>query len=299
MTILSCSALAGDKPTPPENSTKKNEILNAYSAAMRDPNNEEAFKTYLSALPTVTSKFGGDTHYLVEGDIRMSADKVRKYIREKAESKEGSEEMQQPKLIVHLDESGERSFWASRNQRQLRYAVIRQTFPNRRLYKKVVADMAAAGADWSGLCPTCGIKFVHVPQYDRIGSMAEFEALARADKLRFIVEYVDSGGDFIASAFFPNNPVRERRVWIDPSYFSPETTFPGRGVLRHELGHTLGYRHEHTRGVDGCYFEDESWWPLTSYDPHSVMHYYCGGAGTPSLHLTRIDREGHRDLYGR
>lgn len=45
------------------------------------------------------------------------------------------------------------------------------------------------------------------------------------------------------------------------------------GILRHELGHTLSYRHEHTRPEAGKCFEDADWKPLTSYDGFSVMHY--------------------------
>ena len=111
----------------------------------------------------------------------------------------------------------------------------------------------------------------------------------------FIVRRYDSVSEYVAAAFFPNYAPARRYLNIDPSYFT--TSFDRVGVLRHELGHVLGYRHEHIRGVAGCYQEDDQWRPLTQYDPRSVMHYFCGGAGNLQLTLTELDRSGHRTLY--
>jgi hypothetical protein len=67
----------------------------------------------------------------------------------------------------------------------------------------------------------------------------------------------------------------------------------------HELGHTLGFRHEHTRAPDGC-FEDSSWRELTAYDPGSTMHYpWCpGGQVTSTLQPTPFDAEGAAAVHG-
>ncbi|WP_458576345.1 zinc metalloprotease [Aliamphritea spongicola] len=71
------------------------------------------------------------------------------------------------------------------------------------------------------------------------------------------------------------------------------------GILRHELGHVLGFRHEHTRAESGTCFEDSEWTPLTSYDPFSVMHYpQCNGQGDWSLSITKQDAKGASCLYG-
>jgi hypothetical protein len=119
--------------------------------------------------------------------------------------------------------------------------------------------------------------------------------------LVFTVRYLDAGGQFIAAAFFPTYPPARRRVLIDPSYFRPDLPFDPVGVLRHELGHVLGFRHEHIRSGAPSTCPEENTdevVDLTAYDPKSVMHYFCGGVGSRDLRITDIDREGAQKLYG-
>jgi serine protease len=104
----------------------------------------------------------------------------------------------------------------------------------------------------------------------------------------------------LARAFFPNEPRSGRNVLIDQSSFqlSPTGSLQLVGILRHELGHTLGFRHEHTRPESGTCFEDANWRPLTDYDAFSVMHYpQCNGLGDWSLTLTSADQTGAACLY--
>ncbi|WP_394837342.1 hypothetical protein LVJ94_10585 [Pendulispora rubella] len=106
-----------------------------------------------------------------------------------------------------------------------------------------------------------------------------------------------SAGRFQARAFFPSYPRVNRNILVDDSAFSSGD--PLYGIMMHELGHTLGFRHEHTRpeAPSRC-FEDNSWLVLTPYDRASVMHYpECNGTNTHLSFLSTSDAEGIAHVY--
>ena len=137
----------------------------------------------------------------------------------------------------------------------------------------------------------CNVNFVHLSQYDS-------SCTSKQSNVVFDVRPVHSG-QYLARAFFPNTSRKNRNVLVDDTAFlygnAPSVT----GVLRHELGHTLGWRHEHTRPEAGTCFEDNNWRALTPYDSDSVMHYpQCNGTGNWSLTLTNDDKTGAASVYG-
>ena len=112
---------------------------------------------------------------------------------------------------------------------------------------------------------------------------------------------------YIARAFFPHQPRAEREVLVNfPSHDDMlededrEGDYTLRGVMRHELGHVLGFRHEHIRDEADAFFcrEDDDYRVITEYDSRSVMHYpQCNGEGDWGLALTDVDARGAAFFY--
>ncbi|WP_257457589.1 M57 family metalloprotease [Archangium lipolyticum] len=175
--------------------------------------------------------------------------------------------------------------WSSTAARNLTYCVSSSSFGSR--YSTVVSAMNNAAAAWEA---TANVNFVHSSAYDS-------NCTASQTAVVFDVRQV-TGAGYTARAFFPNSSRSARNVLIDSSAFGNMGVWTLTGVLRHELGHTLGFRHEHTRlSSTGCY-EDANWRALTSYDSSSVMHYpQCRGTQTGDLVLTSLDKSGARALY--
>lgn len=178
--------------------------------------------------------------------------------------------------------------WNNTLKKQLTYCVS-TAFGGR--HPDVVAQMASAASEWE---KHGDLDFIHVPAQD--GSCDANNA-----NVVFDVRPVNVNGQYLARAFFPNESRSQRNVLIDESSFEldPAGKLQLVGILRHELGHTIGARHEHTRPESGKCFEDSDWRPLTNYDAFSVMHYpQCNGLGDWSLVLTTKDKNGVACAYG-
>lgn len=194
------------------------------------------------------------------------------------------EHIQQGALAV-MTSGGTPVKWSASTALNLTYCISSGFGAN---YSKVVSAMNTATAAWEG---AANVNFVHLTAQDSNCSATNKNVI-------FDVRPVNVGGQYLARAFFPNTSRNSRNVLIDNSSFSAGA--PGLdGILRHELGHALGFRHEHTRPEAGVCFEDNNWAALTPYDSGSVMHYpQCNGTNTWSLNLTAQDKTGATALYG-
>ena len=186
-------------------------------------------------------------------------------------------------LIVNTV-SGIDDKWSASKVSNLTYCVSTK-FGTR--HADVVNAMQSGAALWEAA--SSKINFVYLPSNDS-------KCTTRNNAVVFSVEPVATT-QYIARAFFPSTPDRQQNVLIDDSIWSSGSWTPT-NIIGHELGHVLGFRHEHIRPESGTCFEDNNWRPLTPYDSSSIMHYpQCNGS-SDDLSMTSTDRAGVVALYG-
>ncbi len=261
-----------------------------FAAVEANLADQAAFERLLAGLPQVRMDDDGTprTFYVWEGDMLLSAEEIRATIF--AKQAETAPAPGASELLLNLRTDGQPGYWL-RGKRALTWAADCSTFDTPARCTTARQLFASAARDWVRACSNCRLTFREVA--GRPGIRPGVGTTAPTIVLRYQPEVFD----YIAIAFFANDPAFRRYVSVTPSFFT--TSFDRAGVMRHELGHVLGYRHEHNRALTGCHFEDNRWTALTPYDPKSVMHYFCGGGGTRALTLSAADVSGHRRLYRR
>jgi hypothetical protein len=184
--------------------------------------------------------------------------------------------------------NGQDDKWSSTTAANLTYCIRKSTFTTSQ-YNAVVSAMNSATAEWE---QSAKVNFVHTSSLDTSSTCRN-----NNNSVVFNVRRVTTN-QYLARAFFPSTSRSGREILIASSSFGNISPWTLTGVLRHELGHTIGFRHEHTRPEAGVCFEDNNWRALTTYDSSSVMHYpQCNGTQTGDLVLTTRDQQGAASLY--
>lgn len=236
--------------------------------------------------PPTWAEFRADTYQDQDGQFIVNGDEAIPTIAElrayyEAMIQRDDKNGPSTQLVVNQDGGGD-DVWSASQAGNLTYCVS-DDFGS--LKPTIVDAMEGGAAMWEGASST--IDFVYDASQDA-------SCTTDNDAVLFPVEPIETS-EYIARAFFPSSGDAERNILVDDSVTT--SGWPPENILGHELGHTLGFRHEHTRPEAGTCFEDDNWRPLTPYDSESIMHYpQCNGT-SEDLSFSSTDAEGVASIY--
>ena len=234
-------------------------------------------------------------YYVVEGDLLMRKNEYYQYRTQLREIKAFDS-------VYGINKSGPKirgfridgDIIKQREHSNMKYAIDKSSFgENLKEYDIVKDNMYEASRNWEGICD---VKFIHLQHLDSI-----LEGRSFPEELTFVIRKIanDNGVDLAFSFLpLPSLPKYEKNIFITSTYFS-DTTYDKVGVFRHEIGHTLGFLHEHVMSSDlDC--KEPSVYNIIRFPPYdqkSIMHYFCNGIGDKELKFTYLDSLGAFNYY--
>ncbi|QSQ22717.1 VCBS repeat-containing protein [Pyxidicoccus parkwayensis] len=220
--------------------------------------------------------------YIVDGDVPIV---------DEAALREFYDENVRPGALIIKTRNGADAAWNGTQALNLTYCVSTSAFGTN--YNKVVEAMNRAAVAWENVAH---VSFVH-------DSGQDSNCTSLNNVVLFDVRPGPSNAPYGARAFFPGDARSAREVLIRPDQL-PLTMPTLSAMLTHELGHVLGFRHEHIRVAQtatDCIESTTDFRELTPYDSGSVMHYnICAGSTNPyAYRITGWDAHGAALKYGR
>lgn len=275
----------------------------AETSAMTVEGDPIAGPSWEDYLRQATVSEDGSTYYVAEWDLFFETEAaLRKHY-------EAEVIAPQPKLAVFQQIStGYENTFAGNDALDIVYCVS-NTFANQ---STVISDVAAATQDWQ---LTANVHFTYDLSQDASCSQnngnVDFAVVPTTVNSLFgcgtnKMLWAAAGGCPVAGGVTNAVGVLAINYNKFPASGANSGLTPT-GVMRHELGHILGFRHEHPWApAQGNCSEpptdpssDATGRRLTDYDQLSVMHYpSCNGVAGADHTISYLDGVGARSIYG-
>jgi hypothetical protein len=240
----------------------------------------EEFKARFASQSRIVD---GSVVYIIEGDLPLDEAGLEGYY-------DSLYVEPVEKSTLGLKHNGTDNIWPSPGRYELTYCVSTAFGSN---YQRAKDEVSRAVQDWMNVT---GVRFEYVSSADSsctdANSAVEIPVRPTSE--------IDG-----ACAFFPDqdgNPhctSAGRALVLNYAYMDGVGWYT-LGIVRHELGHVLGLRHEHIRsGSSNPDCQESGYRNLTEYDVSSVMHYpWCLGNSVSGTIITVRDGLGIKKVYG-
>jgi hypothetical protein len=235
------------------------------------PKIQKAFPKWIGNFDTV--KINNRVFYLAEGDILFTKDELLQRFNQRLAYQQPKMEQKEFVIIGYDYEKKDTIKW---RKFPIKYSIDKKSFEdNGRSYDSIVARLSRATAQWHNIC---NVSFEYHPELDNKSPFP-------INKVDFLVINSNNTSSFVATSFSPDKEQSLHYLILYKNYWI--SIFDMTGVIRHEIGHILGFRHEQLfnstlvpLSCKGDPKNDPDWLNLNrmdigTYDKISLMHYYC------------------------